>query len=126
GVSVKVFLFCRFFFFLPLNKIWKGSHRELHRLNDLFRHGKSFWSRKKTGSIWKFLIPAAIPLLLLGAAGVWFLSGPRTEDQRFRSFTRQLFCQEVGANTLNLHYTLADPAAYGIDSTRISLGTMEQ
>ena len=95
-------------------------------MNDLFRHGKSFWSRKKTGSLWKFLIPAAIPLLLLGAAGVWFLSGPRTEDQRFRSFTRQLFCQEVGANTLNLHYTLADPAAYGIDSTRISLGTMEQ
>ena len=40
----------------------------------------------------------------------------------FTDYTDQLFREEVTANTLNLHYTLEDPAAYGIKHYDISLG----
>lgn len=48
-----------------------------------------------------------------------------TEDQRFEAFTREIFLEEVRGNTLNLHYTLAHPEAYGIEEYPITLGSME-
>ena len=44
------------------------------------------------------------------------------EDQRFESYTRSLFCQEVSGSTITLHYTLKDPSAYGIKDTPITYG----
>ena len=32
----------------------------------------------------------------------------------FDAFTDQLFCSEVARSLITLHYTLADPSAYGI------------
>lgn len=36
-----------------------------------------------------------------------------SENSRFESFTENLFRAEVSANTLTLHYALADPASRG-------------
>ena len=40
----------------------------------------------------------------------------------FAEFTQDLFISEITANTINLQYTIDDPAAYGITDYEISLG----
>ena len=42
----------------------------------------------------------------------------------FDSFTMEIFRQELSGNTLSLHYTLADPAAFDIVQEKISPGTL--
>lgn len=49
-----------------------------------------------------------------------------SEQQNFDTFTEHIFQQQVASNTINLHYTLSDPAAYGIDSYDISLGDLSE
>lgn len=48
----------------------------------------------------------------------------RSEDNRFENYTRELFCQEVSGNTITLHYTLKNPASYGIHNTPVSFGSI--
>lgn len=43
-----------------------------------------------------------------------FLSSHASPDKRFEKLTAQLFREEMTASTLNMHYTIADPAAFGI------------
>lgn len=43
-------------------------------------------------------------------------------DAAFEAFTEELFTDEVQANTLNLHYTLVNPSAYGIENAPVTLG----
>lgn len=45
-----------------------------------------------------------------------------SEDDKFQKFTKQLFQEEIQSNTISLHYTLADPASYGIHNYPITLG----
>ncbi len=40
----------------------------------------------------------------------------------FEQFTNQLFLDEISTNTINLHYSIEDPAALGITDYAISLG----
>lgn len=47
----------------------------------------------------------------------------QSENRRFEQYTHELFCQEVSGNTLSLHYTLNNPADYGIKNVPVSLGT---
>lgn len=47
-----------------------------------------------------------------------------SENSRFESFTENLFRAEVSANTLTLHYALANPASQGIKKPAVSLGTV--
>lgn len=47
----------------------------------------------------------------------------QSENRRFEQYTHELFCQEVSGNTLSLHYTLKNPADYGIKNVPVSLGT---
>lgn len=63
------------------------------------------------------LIPAALLLIL----SVRFYS----DNKEFTDFTRQMFRQEITGNTLNLHYTLSNPKAYGISSYPVTLGSAE-
>lgn len=72
-------------------------------------------------------ITAAVFLLLLGIFSLFCLkTRPFSSwDTRFEAFTRQLFCQELSSNTLNLHYTLAYPEKYNIENYSISLGSMK-
>lgn len=42
----------------------------------------------------------------------------------FSEFCTTLFCEEMKSNTMNLHFTLKDPKAAGIDSYEITLGSL--
>lgn len=73
-------------------------------------------------------VPVLIPILpvllicsIVKSPPDFFLS----EEQRFINFTEDVFRQELSGNTLNLHYTIADPSAYGIDGSSISLGNAD-
>ena len=44
------------------------------------------------------------------------------QKQTFEEYTNKLFLDEISANTLNLHYTIENPDAYGIKNYDISLG----
>lgn len=67
------------------------------------------------------LLGAVFFSLLLSAACLIFFFG-RDPDRRFEDYTEALFCQEVAGNTISLHFTLQDPASYGIHDAPISLG----
>lgn len=47
-----------------------------------------------------------------------------SENSAFEKFTNHLFCQEVASNTINLHYTLENPASFGLENTPISYGSL--
>lgn len=55
-----------------------------------------------------------------------FESRENNEICKFDDYTRELFIQEVTSNTINLHYTLKDPEAYGIKDYKISLGNLSR
>ena len=52
-----------------------------------------------------------------------FLTIPFLSEKSFSDFTIHLFRQELSGNTLSLHYTLADPAAFGITTDKASFGS---
>ena len=47
-------------------------------------------------------------------------------DEAFEAFTNGLFRESVTGSTLTLHYTLADPVAYGIRKFPISYGSYSE
>ena len=47
---------------------------------------------------------------------------PAFEEKRFVEFTEDVFRGEVSANTLNLHYMIADCADYDLNKTAVTLG----
>lgn len=48
-----------------------------------------------------------------------------SENAKFEKFTEDIFKKEVSGNTLNLHYSLANPEKQGISRPKASLGTIE-
>lgn len=73
---------------------------------------------KKHSLIILLILPfVLLSVLLLKPAG-------RNENKRFEKYTSELFCQEAASNTISLHYTLKDPASYGIKNVPVSLGTV--
>lgn len=64
----------------------------------------------------------AISLMLLSACGG---QQPKDENNEFEAYTEDLFCSEVAANTISLHYTLKNPEDYGITDYEISPGNFE-
>lgn len=71
----------------------------------------------------RYVLTAALLLAALILTAGFLLLWGRDADRRFEAYTQALFCQEVSSNTISLHYTLKEPAAYGIRETPISLGT---
>ncbi len=66
-------------------------------------------------------------LIMLSAVLIIFCCAESTRlflnaDKKFEDFTDALFCQEVSANTVTLHYTVHNPSDYGIDDPDISFG----
>lgn len=45
-------------------------------------------------------------------------------QEKFDQYLNDLFCQEVAASTINLHYTLKNPEEYGITKYTVSYGTI--
>lgn len=62
-----------------------------------------------------------IPVMLPGCQG----KNTGDENARFESYTQELFCKEVSANTVNLHYTLKEPEKYGIEAAPVTFGTFD-
>lgn len=48
------------------------------------------------------------------------------EMAAFDAFLNDFFCAEVSSNTINLHYTLANPENYGITDTKVTLGDLSE
>ncbi|HIY19665.1 MAG TPA: DUF885 domain-containing protein [Candidatus Blautia avistercoris] len=61
-------------------------------------------------------------LLCLGLSGGWLSAHVFSEDAKFEKFADQIFLEEVSSNTLNLHYSLANPEEYGIELSPVTLG----
>lgn len=75
----------------------------------------------------KRLLPLSLCLFMV----LTFLSGCRqtptdtfseTTNEAFEVFTDTLFLDEITSNTINLHYSVENPAALGIEDYEISLG----
>ncbi len=55
-----------------------------------------------------------------------FSSLRKTKQPDFSSYTCQLFQEQLAGDTLSLHYTLADPEAYGIERQTPTLGSLNE
>lgn len=47
---------------------------------------------------------------------------PEGQNEKFREFTSEIFCQEASSNTVSLHYTLKNPQEYGIEEDTVTFG----
>ena len=63
--------------------------------------------------------------LLLVMTGCGKISIPTNANTAFKNFTLCFFQQEVSSNTINLHYSLQEPAKYGITDPSITLGSYD-
>ena len=52
--------------------------------------------------------------LLIFTGMTFFLFAYQRDQKRFANITTELFTKEMEANTLSMHYTLADPKSFGI------------
>lgn len=62
-----------------------------------------------------------LALLAFASVLTLHLYGKTHQDTQFRTFAQNFFLEEVQANPIHLHYTIDDPAAYGIDESSLSL-----
>lgn len=63
----------------------------------------------------------SILLLLLFTLLVCLPFSPKWDQAKFKKFSEELYIQEMSSNTLSLHYSLADPAAFGITDYSVTL-----
>lgn len=72
----------------------------------------------------RFLLPTvALLLLLITAIRIFPLPDfLRSEESQFLDFTEQVFRSEMSGNTLNLHYTIANPETYDLNDLPVRLG----
>ena len=73
-------------------------------------------SKKRSAIIASLFLAALIVSVFL------FRHFSGNENQRFETYTKDLFCQEVAGSTISLHYTLKNPKAYGIDHAPVTFG----
>lgn len=72
-----------------------------------------------------------LPLLLPCGAVVFlfflvqFLIRAGDTDRQFEAAAENFFAREISSSTINLHYTLADPASAGIREYPVTLGSMD-
>lgn len=52
-------------------------------------------------------------------------SRKQSEDERFETYTMEVFKNQVTSDIVNLHYTLADPQEYGIEVAPIRYGEIQ-
>lgn len=64
-----------------------------------------------------------LAVLLGGLFFFLILMLPLASQKRFEKLCDNIFREEVGGNSLTLHYTVANPYAYGIDAGKVTLGT---
>lgn len=62
-------------------------------------------------------------LLLCGLGLMLWKSQSASDSEKFEAYIDQLFKEDITANTINLHYTLAYPENYGITDYEVTLGS---
>lgn len=62
-----------------------------------------------------------LALFIAAALLTFFVYEKTNQDIRFAAFSKNFFLEEVQENPINLHYTIDNPAAYGIDESALSL-----
>lgn len=62
-------------------------------------------------------------LLLCGLGLMLWKSQSASDSEKFDAYIDQLFKEDITANTINLHYTLAYPENYGITDYEVTLGS---
>ncbi len=72
---------------------------------------------KRTTSLSPKQLLISVGLLICFCLAIFFLFFFRKDKRAFQKLTKNLFLQEMTSNTLNMHYTLADPASFGIPRT---------
>lgn len=75
------------------------------------------------------LLAASVAFSVVGGAsgcGAKNASEGQSEDTKFEEYTKELFCKEVSANTISLHYTLKAPEEYGIEVSGATFGQFER
>ena len=79
--------------------------------------------QKRVTRLLALLMAVVLSLCPLGCGTGRTPQASEDEHQRFTEFSEELFRSELLENTINLHYTLANPADFGIKSHKISLGS---
>lgn len=79
-------------------------------------------SLKKHNPLSKKQLAFAAVFLLLFCGMTLFLFTYKRDEKRFANITSELFINEMKANTLNMHYSLANPADFGIYDYKPTLG----
>ncbi|MCD7765748.1 MAG: DUF885 domain-containing protein [Lachnospiraceae bacterium] len=83
-------------------------------------------SASRAARIFRLFAPAVIAAVITLALCHVFTHPPaflQSEEERFVTFTENVFRSELSGNTLNLHYLVADPASYGLEDAEVSLGS---
>lgn len=75
-------------------------------------HQVTIVRKRPSLSFHQLLLCICLLCTLTGAMAL--LSHCTSADRRFEQFTSRVFREEMTASTLNMHYTIADPAAFGI------------
>lgn len=63
-----------------------------------------------------------VGLLFLNSCKFPGNSNCSTSPAAFDAFTDEMFCEEIAGNTINLHFSLTNPEAYGITDYEVTLG----
>lgn len=71
---------------------------------------------------WIMGIGLALCVLAVGGA-IAFNKWNESASAKFDNYTQELFQEDVVQNTINLHYTLANPENYGITDYEVTLGS---
>lgn len=83
---------------------------------------KSIYTNQKKYLNFLIVIAILVSSISLCACGT---KEPEDQNEKFETYTEELFCSEVSSNTINLHYTLKNPEDYGITEHEITLGSFE-
>ena len=88
--------------------------------NDNFLKKDAFYRGRRRKRILRAGAAAClIPSLIMGGCSAGRAKG---EDERFRQYTREVFCQEISSDLVSLHYTLREPEKYGISGAPAVFG----
>ena len=83
-----------------------------YTLTNTLHHQVTIVRKRLSLSIPQLLLCICLLCAFTGALGIF--ASHSSQDKRFRQFTTRLFREEMTASTLNMHYTIADPKAFGI------------
>lgn len=80
---------------------------------------------KQTKPKQKWIMGLGLALCLLAVGGaIAFNKWNESASAKFDDYTQELFQEDVVQNTINLHYTLANPENYGITDYEVTLGSV--